>query len=269
MQTEYVAALRSLIAQRRPREADTPPLWAAHVLATELGPRAGIQYETDRARFIGRGHSVRRPLAVMDGRALSNSAGAGARSRLQSAHQRCNCPPQGSAQVVFTTVTAQTRAHLLALCDKYHDPSAFERSATLAWTHAQVQLHDLGVSAEEANLFQHLADALLYANPALRPASYVLERGAGNVRGLWEHGISGDLPILLLRVDDVDEREIVRQLLRAHEYWRTKQLDVDLVVLNEKPLTYAQDLQVALEGMVRARPVHRPSLEDCAVACSC
>ena len=141
------------------------------------------------------------------------------------------------------------------MCDKYHDPSAFERSATLAWTHAQVRLHDLGVSAEDANLFQHLADALLYASPALRPASHVLERGAGSVRGLWEHGISGDLPILLLRIDDVEEREIVRQLLRAHEYWRTKQLDVDLVVLNEKPLTYAQDLQVALEGLVRGRPV--------------
>ncbi len=253
VQTEYVAALRSLIAQRRPRDAHALPLWAAHVLATEMGPRAGIQYETDRARFIGRGRSVRSPLAVLDGRALSNSAGP-VLDPIFSLRVGLQVAPQGSAQVVFTTVTAQSKAQLLALCDKYHDPSAFERVAALAWTRAQVQLHDLGVSAEAANLFQHLADALLYANPALRAAAHVLEAGAGTVHGLWEHGISGDLPIVLVRVDAVEERELVRQLLRAHEYWRSKQLDADLVILNEKPLTYAQDLQLALESMVRASP---------------
>jgi cyclic beta-1,2-glucan synthetase len=44
---------------------------------------------------------------------------------------------------------------------------------------------------------------------------------------------------------------IVRQLLRAHEYWRMKRLAVDVVVLNERGPSYVQDLQTLLETLVR------------------
>ena len=46
----------------------------------------------------------------------------------------------------------------------------FERTLTLAWTQAQVQLRHLGIGAEEAQLFQRLANAVLYSDAALRPA---------------------------------------------------------------------------------------------------
>jgi cyclic beta-1,2-glucan synthetase len=74
---------------------------------------------------------------------------------------------------------------------------------------------------------------------------------------LWAQGISGDLPIVLLRVSDVDDLVLVRQLLQAHEYWGIKRLSVDLVILNERGSSYIQDLQMALEAAVRtslARP---------------
>jgi len=74
-----------------------------------------------------------------------------------------------------------------------------------------------------------------------------LERSA-----LWAHGISGDLPIVVVRIDEAEDLEIVRQLLRAHEYWRMKQLSADLVVINERSASYAQELQTSLDGLVRA-----------------
>ena len=79
------------------------------------------------------------------------------------------------------------------------------------------------------------------------------ERGAP---GLWAHGISGDLPIVLVRIDQAEDIDIVRQLLRAHEYWRLKLLDVDLVIVNEHGASYAQDLQDALETVVRTSQSH-------------
>src|SRR5262249_27905213 len=127
------------------------------------------------------------------------------------------------------------------------------RVSMLAWTHAQVQRHHLGIGADEANLFQYLANGLLYFDATLRAGGEITRRASGNVRGLWRHGISGDYPIALLKIDDADEREIVRQLLRAHEYWRSKCLAVDIVLLNEKGASYSQDLQLLLESMVQAR----------------
>ena len=139
-----------------------------------------------------------------------------------------------------------------ALADEYNNPATFERAATLAWTQAQVQLRHIGIDADEAYLFQELASGILYSDATLRPSSAVLMGNNQGPPGLWRHGISGDLPIVLLRIDDAEDQNIVRQLLRAHEYWRMKQLAVDLVILNEQPSSYVQNLQEALEIQVRA-----------------
>ena len=149
-------------------------------------------------------------------------------------------------------MVAPTRAEALDLVDKHHDPTAFERAVTLAWTQAQVQLHHLGVGPDEAHLFQRLANRVLYSDPTLRPSSDVLKRSEGGPSKLWANGISGDLPIVLVRIDEAEDLEIVRELVRAHEYWRMKRFDVDLVILNERPPSYDQDLQTALEALVRA-----------------
>src|SRR5205814_36180 len=116
-------------------------------------------------------------------------------------------------------------------------------------------LHGSGAQHEterdEADLFQHLANRILYSEPTLRPSPEVLGRNAAGPAALWAHRISGDLPIVLVRIDEPEDAEIVRQLLRAHEYWRLKGLAVDLVILNEKATSYPQDLQSALEALVR------------------
>jgi cyclic beta-1,2-glucan synthetase len=160
-------------------------------------------------------------------------------------------PPGRAARVAFWTVVASSRDELLALVDKHQDATAFDRAATLAWTRAQVQLGHLGIAPEEASLFQRLAGRALYADAALRPSAEAIRRGAGVPATLWAQGISGDLPIVLVRIDSVEDLALVRQLLRAHEYWRTKQLAVDLVILNERGASYVQDLQIALETQVR------------------
>ena len=59
------------------------------------------------------------------------------------------------------------------------------------------------------------------------------------------------MPIVVVRIDGPDDLDIVRQLLRAHEYWRMKLLTVDLVIVNEQGVSYARDLQEALEALVR------------------
>ena len=154
-------------------------------------------------------------------------------------------------RVAFWTMVAPSRREVLDLADKHHDPTAFERAITLAWTQAQVQLYHLGVGAEEARLFQNLASYVLYSSSGLRPPSEVLKRNLSGQSALWAHRISGDLPIVLVRIDELEGLEIVRQLLRAHEYWRMKLLSVDLVILNEQPQSYTMTLQAALETMLR------------------
>ena len=188
---------------------------------------------------------------MTDSRPLSNSIGA-VLDPIFSIRRRIRVAPGATVRVAFWTIAASSRAALLDGVDKHRDATAFARASMLAWTQAQVQLHHLGVTAGEAGLFQRLAGHVIYAAPALRPSSDAIVRGGGAQSGLWPQGISGDLPIVLLRIAEVEHLDIVRELLQAHEYWRMKQLAVDLVILNERRSSYVQELQVAIETMVRA-----------------
>ncbi|MGH7555393.1 MAG: glucoamylase family protein, partial [Longimicrobiales bacterium] len=250
VQTEFAPELGALLATRRPRSHREPQFWAAHVIVAEGETVGDLQCETDRARFLGRGRGIRTPMSVIDGHPLSNTVGA-VLDPIVSLRRRLRLAPGATARVTFSTLIAPSRDEALALADEYNNPTTFERAATLAWTQAQVQLHHLGIDPDEAYLFQDLAGRILYSDPALRPSAGVLARNARGPSALWRHGISGDIPIVLVRIDEAEDQGIVRQLLRAHEYWRMKQLAVDLVILNEQAPSYGQDLQAALEAQVR------------------
>ena len=258
--TEYLATQGTLLATRRRRSPNEQEIWAAHLAVVDGEAVGKPEVETDRARFLGRGHSIRSPIAVVDGVSLSNTVGT-VLDAIFAMRRRVRVAPGATVHIDFWTVVATSRDAVLDLADKHRDTSAFERAATLAWTQAQVQLHHLGIEAAEAGLFQRIAGHLLNAGPTMRPSSDTILRGAGGQPGLWPMGISGDLPILLLRIADIENLDIARQLVQAHEYWRMKQFAVDLVILNERASSYVQDLQVALETQVRASQL-RPAVGE-------
>jgi cyclic beta-1,2-glucan synthetase len=250
VETEYLPDLGAILATRRKRSPDDPEMWAAHLTVVDGVAVGAPEFETDRARFLGRGHTARAPIAITDSRSLSNSGGA-VLDPIFSIRRRIRVAPGATVRVAFWTLAAATREALLDGVDKHRDATAFTRASTLAWTQGQVQLHHLGVSPGEAGLFQRLAGHVIYAASALRPSSESILRGCGAQSGLWPQGISGDLPIVLLRIADVDNLGVVHELLRAHEYWRAKQLAVDLVILNDRRSSYVQELQTAIETLVR------------------
>ena len=250
VQTEFVPEVGALLATRRRQSDKETAVWIAQVVAVEGETVGDLQFETDRSRFIGRGHNVRNPVSILDGRPLSSTVGS-VLDPVISMRRTVKVPSGTTARVVFATMVAATREQVIVLADKYRGPTTVDRTLALAWTQAQVQLHHMGIGVNEAHLFQRLANPVLYSDASSRPTSEVLGRNTLERSALWAHGISGDLPIVLVRIDEIEDLEIVRQLLRAHEYWRMKQLSADLVVINERSSSYAQELQVALEGLVR------------------
>ena len=251
VETEYLIELGAIVATRRKRTPSEPDLWAAHLSVADGEGAGKPEFETDRARFLGRGQGGGAPLALMDARPLSNTVG-DVLDPIFALRRRVSVGPGATVRVAFWTMAAKSRAALLDCIDKHRDAAAYERATTLAWTQGQVQLHHLGVKPGEAGMFQRLAGHLLFSGRALRPTSETIRSGSGPQSELWSQGISGDLPIILVRIADLENVGFVHQILQAHEYWRMKQLAVDLVILNERKSSYVQDLQIAVETLVRA-----------------
>lgn len=249
VQTESLPELDALLANRRPRSAkDTPP-WAAHLVVRDRHAEGSVQFDTDRSTFIGRGRSVRRPIAMESGSDLAGRAGS-VLDPIFSLRTTLHLEPGASCHLTFYTLVAPSRDDAIRLVEKLRNESSFNRIDDLAWTQAHVKLHYYNMEPSEGHLYQRLAARLIFLDHSLRAPSEMIARCERDVTGLWSQGISGDLPIVLVRIDDIDDRGLVRQLLKSHAYLSSKGLAFDLVILNDQETSYAQDLQNSLISMV-------------------
>jgi len=251
VQTEFIAHSGALLATRRPRSDRESAVWAVHVLAGGGTNPQDLQYETDRSRFIGRGHDNRTPQALEGGRALSGTVGK-VLDPVFSLRARVTIPPRGTVTVIFGTFVAATREQACALATKYRTAALFEHVRESAWTFARSELYYLRSSLSEARLFQSLASHLLLGTRQLRAAPDTSGSEMPDVTHLWRFSISGDRPILLIRCHSQDDLPFVQQCLRAQEYLRVKHVAIDVVILNERRHSYIQDLQHAIERLARA-----------------
>ena len=252
LETEYLPESAALLCHRRPRDPRDPPMWAMHVLSLEGRPQSPVEWETDRGRFIGRGRDTDRPVAL-DGRALSGTTGI-VLDPILSLRQRIRLVPGASVRLCFATGIASDRETVKALAQKYREPSAAARTFALAFTHAQSGLRHLGISNDEALLFERLASRVLFADGSLRADQATIASNDLAQPALWPHGISGDLPILLVRVVAEEDVPLVRQVLQAQEYWRLKGLSADVVIMNEDPSSYLDQMHEQLTALLDNGP---------------
>ncbi|MHB9006035.1 MAG: GH36-type glycosyl hydrolase domain-containing protein [Limisphaerales bacterium] len=249
VQTEIVGPHAALLCTRRPRSAGEKPPWLLNLMVGQGGDQGELSWETDRARFVGRGRTLARPAALVENSPLSRTVGS-VLDPIVAWRRTVTLGPHETARVDFILGVAEHREAALTLVEKYHNPRMADRALDLAWTHSQVTLRYLDASEAEAQLFAGVAGALIYAHSARRAAPGVLLHNRRGQSALWSYGISGDTPIVLLRISDAARIEIVHQLIRAHSYWRMKGLAVELVILNEDTSVYRQPLHDQIISLI-------------------
>ncbi len=253
VQTEFDAASGTLLATRRSREPAERSLWLFHLSEVEGEALGTLQFETDRSKFLGRGRDLRNAISILDARPLSDTAGT-VLDPIVALRRRVRVAPGATARVSFWNGVAASRIEALALAEKNRDAASFERIRRSAADRAQTELATLGINPQEAQLFQRIGTAILCSNAALRAPSDRLARNHAGPSALWAHGISGDLPIVLAEIESEDQAGLARDLLRAQEYWRSKRLSADLVLVNTAPAAIAAAVQTALDAVLDALP---------------
>lgn len=249
VQTEILSAQHALLASRRPRSSTEATPWMFHLLSPNGYPIEEVSYETDRLKFIGRGRTLQAPQSLLYERPLSGSAGS-VLDPVFAIRCRIRLKPGQSMSLDFITGAADQREQALQLIQHYQDRHFANRALKLASTQSIAMLRQLNASEADAVLYRRLASAVLYAQPRLRADASILLQNRRGQSGLWGYAISGDLPIVLLKIAQVEQLELARQLIQCHGYWRLKGLKVDLVIWNDDQASYRQNLQDQLLALV-------------------
>ena len=249
VQTEIDRERHAILCHRRPRSRSEKTPWLFHLMTAYGADLGGISYETDRLRFVGRWNTAAAPHVMNESATLSGSEGS-VLDPIVAIRNRITLEPEESATVDIVYGIGETRAAALSLVGKYQDRRLADRVFDLAWTHSQVVLRQLNATEADAQLYVHLASSIIYAQSSLRADPGVIARNRRGQSNLWGYSISGDLPIVLLQIENPANINLARQLVQAHNYWRLKGLAVDLVIWNEDHAGYRQLLHDQIMGLL-------------------
>ena len=255
--TEILPEYTAILCHRRPRSPGEQTPWMFQLISAPAPLDQPATYETDRARFLGRGRTPAAPAALETGPGptdLSSTQGP-VLDPIVAIRAMLTLPPDESRTAQVISGVAETREAAVATIRKYHDRHFVDRAFEMAWFESQEVLRLLNMTEADAQIYGHLATSVIYCEPrcaAPLPASSPATNSGQS--GLWRFGISGDLPIVLVRIGDPGHIDVVKQALSAHGYWRNKGLATDLVIFNEDYSGYRAALQDQIMGLIGSGP---------------
>ncbi len=246
--SEHLPEINGLLYTRRAREpGDKPPV----LLHRIVGVTPDIEvtgFETDRRSFIGRNGSTRRPLGIVEG--LTGKAG-WTLDPVMALQVRLELEPHERRQFAFVTLAAGSRESVLELAERYATLSSLDWTLGNAAVEAAREAHRLGLEPARLPELQMLSSLMLLQHPALRAAPDAIAANKLGQPGLWPLGISGDHPILVLRMSDPNEMDLLRLLVRAHQLWRRRGIYFDLVILRTGASSYMDMLRDRIFTLLR------------------
>jgi cellobiose phosphorylase len=242
VETEILESKNAILCTRRPRTEEEKNIWFFHLLKAGTPKIQKISFETDRLQFIGRTRNLEKPRVMLHDQGLSGTQGP-VLDPIVSIQYQVKIDPQQTISFDLIYGVGENRTQAENLINKYQDTSFIERSFELAWTHNQVILRQINATESDAQLYEKLAGSIIFSNSLLRADPSIILTNQRGQSGLWGYSISGDLPIVLLRISDQENIKLVKEMIQAHAYWRLKGLIVDLVIWNEEHSDYRQVLQ--------------------------
>lgn len=249
VESDYMYDVDALLFSRRPRSRHDRELHLFHSIAMKIC-WSQTQYDTSRTSFLGRGRTVHNPVAIESGYPLRGTVGP-VLDPVMSLRTRIEIEPGSSQSVNFITGVAESRPAIEDLARRYHELHAVRRAFEMSWSKSNVELRHEQFSIAQSHAFQHLGNALLFNINSLRGDEESIKQNRLSQAGLWRFGVSGDLPLLLLKIGDPQHKKLLREVLLAHEYLRLRGIRFDIVVLNEYPGGYFEDFHEEIDSLIR------------------
>ncbi|MEP6964937.1 MAG: cyclic beta 1-2 glucan synthetase, partial [Polaromonas sp.] len=257
VETTIDSDLHAILATRRPSAHDEETSWFFHLALIPDLEGADVSYETDRMRFIGRGRCTVDPLALQSDAPLSGSAGP-VLDAVAAIRIPFTLEAGASLTIDWLTGIATSRDDCVALARKYQNAREPQRILDQAAKYRQAIVQRLQASESNVLLYERLAASIIYADAAWRADGGVIQQNRRGQPGLWGFAVSGDLPVVLLKLSlpsaSSMQFNLLHQMVQTHAYWSAFGIKTELVVVvasaDEQDTTLVESVkQVIASGL--------------------
>ncbi|MCR1934322.1 GH36-type glycosyl hydrolase domain-containing protein [Clostridium tepidum] len=249
VKTEFNEEPFCILANRRKRsEMNTSP-WVIQTVALEGEQIGGFQYETSRMDFIGRGRNLYNPQAMDNETNLKNSIGP-VLDPIISIRVRVKLRAKENCMVAYTTAFCDSKKEGIKIAEKYRNIDNVKNAFNLSWSHSNLEMKRLGIRSTAANMYQYILSNILFINKNMKEREEYIKHIKSGQSNLWSYGISGDYPIVLVILDKERGIDTIRQLLTAYRYWKLKNINVDLIIVNTKESSYMQPIEDSILNLI-------------------
>lgn len=249
--TEYIKDPFCILAHRRPREKTQSNKIMFQTFCANSSLIENIDYETSKINFIGRNNDVSNPSALSENIPLKKFTGA-AIDPIVAIRVRIKLKPGQKCSLAFVTGFSEKKEECISLALKYRNFNNCNKIFELSQTQIKVELRYMGIKSSLANLFQIMASKILFMTPLMKNREDNIKKICKSQSDLWAYGISGDNPIIILKIYKESEYNLVRHLILAHEYLSNKGIKIDIVIIDYEDATYAQPASDAINEIIRS-----------------
>jgi cyclic beta-1,2-glucan synthetase len=238
VESEYDDEIGALLFHRRRRSPREPAAWLAHLAVVPASHAHQAGHECSRERFLGRGRTRQSPRALDTGEPAAATSTRATLDPVMAVSAEIELAGFSATTFAYLVVAAESRDGVVALARRYRSLATLEGTLELARRRSHAEAVALALEAPDLPVAATLLALLVYPHAALRAPAADLARTRRGQRSLWKHAISGDLPILLVRIGAPEEAAVLPAVLRAYRFCRGRGVSADLVILNDSAEGY-------------------------------
>jgi cellobiose phosphorylase len=249
IKSEFVKEYDSLVFTRNNLPDKAKKVYFAHFLADDKLKNEDLKYATSRESFIGRNGGIASPSVFNSSKDIAPDKDY-TLDAIFSLRKKIDLKPNESSKVVFINAYATTYDSLIGIIRKYRNIKNSTNAIDKVNQGSAYAIRKFGISSEQALAFQELASRIM-AGGYLRDKDISMDSSSPMVRSLWKYGISGDAPIVVVKIKDIEDINFIKNVLLCYRYLKHKGLNIDLAIYNEHPGGYIKTLHDEIDFIIR------------------
>ena len=238
----------SIIVKRRKRNEHEQEIYMAVNLSTNSEVIGDLEYEIDEEKFTGRGN-IGIPQMVKNSIPFSKKIGL-VTEPVVALKRTMKVKTQQKSIINLVIAVGETKEKVIGNIKKYTVEENIKKAFELSKAKNEAQTRYLRIKGSQIRDYQKMLSYIIFNNPSKKLNLEKLPKQKYSQSNLWKYGISGDLPIILVKIKDSNEVYVVKEVLKAYEFMRTKGFETELVIVDEEKYSYENYVMEDIEEVI-------------------